>query len=81
MLLSALYVRYRDMQPIWEVALQILFYGSPVIYVIDAVPDERRARSAMCNPIAVVLTQLRHAVIDQDAPTARHRDRRPRADC
>ena len=25
----ALYVRYRDMQPIWEVVLQILFYASP----------------------------------------------------
>src|SRR5688572_5389075 len=30
MLLSALYVRYRDMQPIWDVALQMLFYASPV---------------------------------------------------
>ena len=30
MLLSALYVRFRDVEPIWEVALQLLFYGSPV---------------------------------------------------
>jgi len=69
MLLSALFVRFRDMQPIWEVALQLLFYGSPVIYVITEVPESFRDVMAF-NPIAVVLTQWRHAVIDQGAPTA-----------
>jgi ABC-2 type transport system permease protein len=69
MLLSALYVRFRDFEPIWEVALQLLFYGSPVLYVITAVPESVRELMAM-NPIATVLTQWRHAVIDADAPTA-----------
>src|SRR5687768_1303261 len=31
-LLSVLYVRYRDMQPIWEVVLQLMFWGTPIIY-------------------------------------------------
>jgi ABC-2 type transport system permease protein len=69
MLVAALFVRFRDTQPIWEVALQLLFYGSPVIYVISEVPDSFRELVAF-NPIAVVLTQWRHAVIDQTAPTA-----------
>jgi ABC-2 type transport system permease protein len=69
MLLSALYVRYRDIQPIWEVLLQLLFYGSPVIYVISTMPESVQ-QIAMFNPIAIVLTQWRHAVIDQNAPTA-----------
>jgi ABC-2 type transport system permease protein len=69
MLLSALYVRYRDMQPIWEVFLQVLFYASPVIYVSAALPDSIE-REAMANPIAAVLTQMRHALIDPEAPTA-----------
>jgi ABC-2 type transport system permease protein len=69
MLLSALYVRYRDVQPIWEVTLQMLFYGSPVIYVVSEVPDSVE-KLVMYNPIAVVITQFRHAVIDQGAPTA-----------
>jgi len=69
MLVAALFVRFRDTQPIWEVALQLLFYGSPVIYVITEVPDSFRQLVAF-NPIAVVLTQWRHAVIDQTAPTA-----------
>jgi ABC-2 type transport system permease protein len=69
MLLSALYVRYRDVQPIWEVVLQILFYGSPIFYVIDAMPDSIEEIAAV-SPIALVLTQMRHALIDPSAPTA-----------
>jgi ABC-2 type transport system permease protein len=69
MLLSALYVRYRDIQPIWEVALQMLFYASPVIYVTSALPDNIE-REAMASPITAVLTQMRHALIDPNAPTA-----------
>ena len=38
-LLSVLYVRYRDMQPIWEVVLQLMFWGTPIIYTIESVPD------------------------------------------
>jgi ABC-2 type transport system permease protein len=69
MLLSALYVRYRDMQPIWDVALQFLFYASPIIYVTETFPD-RIEKAAMANPITAVLTQMRHALIDPTAPTA-----------
>lgn len=69
MLLSALYVRYRDVQPIWEVVLQVLFYASPVIYVIGQLPDPIQ-KQAVANPIAAVLTQIRHALIDPSAPTA-----------
>ena len=36
---SVLFVRYRDMRPIWEVVLQMGFYASPVIYAITTVPE------------------------------------------
>jgi len=39
MLLSALFVSLRDIQPIWEVVSQILFYGSPVIIPIEKVRE------------------------------------------
>lgn len=69
MLLSALYVRYRDVMPIWEVAGQALFYASAVLYVVDpTVPAQWRAKF-LVNPIAAVMTQMRHAVIDPSAPT------------
>ena len=69
MLLSALFVRYRDVQPIWEVVLQILFYASPVIYVTSTLPDSIE-RKAMASPITAVLTEMRHVLIDPNAPTA-----------
>lgn len=67
--LSALYVRFRDVKPIWDVVSQILFYGSPVLYVASQYPDSAR-ELAMLNPIAVVLTQMRHDFLDSTAPTA-----------
>jgi ABC-2 type transport system permease protein len=68
MLLSALYVRFRDIQPIWEVVAQILFYGSPIIYV--AAKYKGLVHVAMCNPIASILTQMRHSFIDPSAHSA-----------
>jgi len=34
MLLSVLYIRARDIQPIWDVLSQLLFYASPIIYPV-----------------------------------------------
>jgi ABC-2 type transport system permease protein len=68
LLLSVLYVRYRDVQPIWEVATQILFYASPILYVATMVPEDWQ-RAYLLNPIAAVLTQGRHAIVDPTAPT------------
>ena len=69
MLLSVLFVRYRDVEPIWDVAIQILFYASPILYVATMVPEDYQ-RVYMFNPLAAVLTQVRHAVVDPSAPTA-----------
>lgn len=69
MLLSALYVRFRDIQPIWEVLAQILFYGSPILYVSSLYEGLEHA-AVTFNPIATLLTQMRRAFIDPDAPSA-----------
>jgi ABC-2 type transport system permease protein len=71
MLLSSLYVRFRDVKPIWEVILQVLFYGTPVIYAIETIHLSPTLKHAvMCNPLASILEQARHAVIDPGAPGA-----------
>jgi len=71
MLLSALYVRFRDVQPIWEVLLQVLFYGSPILYVLDILPSEElRHLVVWFNPLATILVQARHSLIDETAPNA-----------
>jgi ABC-2 type transport system permease protein len=68
MLLSALYPRYRDVAPIWAVLSTILFYGSPVLYPIEAVPEDWRA-VVLANPLAALLESARVAVVDASAPT------------
>jgi ABC-2 type transport system permease protein len=70
MLLSALYVRFRDVKPIWDVGLQVIFYGSPVIYAIETIPESAQHLIMRLNPLAPILQQVRHAVIDPNAPTA-----------
>ena len=70
MLLSALYVRFRDVAPIWTVVATILFYGSPVLYAIDAVPEDYRRPLLLINPIADILEQTRQWIVDPNAPGA-----------
>jgi ABC-2 type transport system permease protein len=70
MLLSSLYVRFRDVRPIWDVCAQALFYASPIIYTIDTLHRPEFAKPIMFNPISVVVTQARRAVVDPHAPSA-----------
>jgi ABC-2 type transport system permease protein len=69
LMLSALFVRYRDVAPIWEVASQMLFYISPILYVTTLVPEQYRD-AYLVNPLAVLLTEMRAAVVDPSAPHA-----------
>jgi ABC-2 type transport system permease protein len=67
MVLSSLFVRYRDVEPIWDVVLQVMFYAAPIIYMLQTVTDKggQSATDAMlCNPFAAILQQARHAFID-----------------
>ncbi|MSX01848.1 MAG: ABC transporter permease [Actinobacteria bacterium] len=67
MILSAMYVRYRDVEPIWDVVTQALFYGTPILYTISMVIDKAgigAARILLINPVASAIQQSRHALID-----------------
>jgi ABC-2 type transport system permease protein len=68
MLLSVLYVRYRDIRPIWEVTSQMLFYGSAILYVATTIPVQYQ-HYVLCNPLAAIFSQIRHAVVDGNAPS------------
>jgi ABC-2 type transport system permease protein len=75
MLLSALFVRYRDIEPIWDVTLQIFFYASPIFYTVQTIIDKAGiswARVLLCNPFATALQQARHAVIDPSHVSTAH---------
>jgi ABC-2 type transport system permease protein len=73
MLLSALFVHFRDIQPIWEVISQILFYASPVIISVSTVKAKLSTtlfHLYMLNPLAVIFQQFRHAVVTHATPSA-----------
>lgn len=75
MLLSALFVSFRDVEPIWMVISQALFYGSPVIIPIETVREKLSSHHFllhvyMLNPLAPLLQQFRHAMVNPHTPSA-----------
>jgi ABC-2 type transport system permease protein len=78
MWLSAMFVKFRDIQPIWEVVTQILFYASPVIIPVESV-REKLAHGQLdhilwhiylLNPLVVIFQQFRHALVNPAALSA-----------
>ena len=72
MILAPLFVRYRDVNPIWEVALQLMFYASPIIYPIQLLAErnETLAQAILYNPLAALIQQARYALVDPSHPSA-----------
>ena len=69
--LSALFVKLRDINYIWEIVMQGLFYASIVVYPIIFVTErsERLAQLLLLNPVAQVIQDARHVFISSDAQT------------
>jgi len=75
MLLSALFVYARDVLPIWDVLLQVIFYASPIIIPIAVVElhlSHALLHVYMLNPLAVIFQEFRHAFINNATPSAAH---------
>jgi len=73
MLLAALFVYFRDIQPIWDVITQVIFYASPVIIPVTEVIKQLGPTIThlyMLNPLAVVFQQFRHAMVTHATPSA-----------
>jgi ABC-2 type transport system permease protein len=70
MMLSVLYVRFRDVAIIWMVFAQALFYATPVLYPVEAFQNETYEHLLMINPLAVIFEQARVWILEPDAPTA-----------
>jgi ABC-2 type transport system permease protein len=68
-LLSALYVRRRDVAIIWGVVSLALFYGSGVLFPIEFVPPGILHDVMLVNPLTLILIQARDWIIDPSAPS------------
>jgi ABC-2 type transport system permease protein len=66
LILSTLFVRFRDIGQIWELVLQVLFYASPIIYPITLLPHWLRL-VAFVNPFVQIVQDARAIVVPSSA--------------
>jgi ABC-2 type transport system permease protein len=64
-ILSAVFVRLRDVGQLWDLVLQLFFYASPIVYPVGYLPDWAR-QIAFLNPFTQILQQIRAIVIYPD---------------
>jgi ABC-2 type transport system permease protein len=65
LILATLFVRLRDIGQVWELALQLIFYASPIIYPIGYLPPFL-SHVAFLNPFTQVLQDVRAIVLYPD---------------
>lgn len=65
LLLGSVNIKYRDVQSIWEVLVQALFYAVPIIYPIQMVATYSNftAHLLMLDPIAQVIQDVRSLLV------------------
>lgn len=70
-ILSALFVRLRDINYIWEVVLQAMFYATPIIYPLSLVTDRWPgvAKFLLLNPMGQAIQDVRHLAVTPKADT------------
>ena len=68
LVLSALYVLFRDMQYLWTVFSQLVMYVSAVFYPIDTFPPAVQ-HLFMANPLFLFINYFRMVVIDGAIPS------------
>jgi ABC-2 type transport system permease protein len=67
LLLSSLFVFYRDLGHIWEISMTLFIYGSAVIYPITIVPA-RLQGLVLANPMAQIIQDSRRALVSSGIP-------------
>lgn len=70
-LLSALYVKLRDINYIWELLLQVGFYATPVFYPVSMIAkvSVTAVQLALLNPMAQMIQDARYALISPATET------------
>jgi ABC-2 type transport system permease protein len=65
LILSTLFVRFRDIGQVWELVLQLLFYASPIIYPVGYLPNWAR-RITFLSPFTQSMQDIRSLVLYRD---------------
>lgn len=67
LILSALYIFFRDIQYLYRIFTQVIMYGSAIFYSIDILPQHLQTLF-YCNPIFVCITYFRSIVLHNTVP-------------
>jgi ABC-2 type transport system permease protein len=68
LLASTLFVRFRDVGQIWEVASSLLFFSAPIMYPVTILPGWAQ-RLVELNPFVQVLQDVRRVLLGSDLST------------
>ncbi len=67
LILTTLFVSLRDMGQVWELAAQLMFYASPIIYPAALLPQWAQ-EIVFLNPFVQILQDVRALVLYDDLP-------------
>ena len=67
--LSSLTLRYRDFHQLWDIALQLGFFLSPIVYDVHMVPVRYRSLYEL-NPVTLLIDQTRTIFLSGGLPSA-----------
>lgn len=67
--LSAGFVKFRDIDYIWEVLMQAFFYFIPIIYPLSRIPNLTLQKLILLNPMSQAIQDARYAVITHKSTT------------
>lgn len=67
LILSALYIFFRDIQYLYRIFTQVVMYGSAIFYSIDILPQHLQMLF-YCNPVFVCITYFRSIILHNTVP-------------
>jgi ABC-2 type transport system permease protein len=70
LILSALFVKFRDVNYIWEVILQAGFYMTPILYPLSLITNLTLQKLILLNPMAQTIQDARYVAITKQTTTA-----------
>lgn len=69
MLLSAAFVKYRDVTYIWEVIMQAGFYATPILYPLSRITNLTIQKLILLNPLAQAIQDARYSLVTHNTMT------------
>ena len=67
LLLSSLYIYFRDLNQIWEVLVTVLFFCSPIVYPMSIIPAYLMPYY-LCNPVTLFINIYRDIMVAGNLP-------------